>query len=64
MQLSYGILAALLSASSLVAASPTQSASDLMLELNGKATSALENAQAPTSRKKCTVANADVRRDW
>ncbi|KAG9499529.1 hypothetical protein J7337_007985 [Fusarium musae] len=64
MQLSYGILAALLSASSLVAASPTQSASNLMLELNGKATSALENAQAPTSRKKCTVANADVRRDW
>ncbi|KAG5744384.1 hypothetical protein H9Q70_012915 [Fusarium xylarioides] len=64
MQIPYGILAALLGASSLVAASPTQSASDLMLELNSKATSALENAQAPTSRKKCTIANADVRRDW
>ncbi|KAF4473449.1 tyrosinase, partial [Fusarium agapanthi] len=64
MQLFYGILAPLLGISSLVAASPTQSASDLMLELNSKATSALENAQAPTSRKKCTIANADVRRDW
>ncbi|KAH7199412.1 hypothetical protein ACKRZS_001972 [Fusarium odoratissimum] len=64
MQISFGILAALLSASSLVAASPTQSAGDLMLDLNSKATSALENAQAPTSRKKCTIANANVRRDW
>ncbi|CVK92024.1 related to monophenol monooxygenase (tyrosinase) [Fusarium proliferatum] len=64
MQLSYTILAALLGASSLVAASPTQSASDLLLELNSKATNALENAQAPSSRKKCTIANADVRRDW
>ncbi|EXK33567.1 tyrosinase [Fusarium oxysporum f. sp. melonis 26406] len=64
MQISFGILAALLSASSLVAASPTQSAGDLMLDLNSKAISALENAQAPTSRKKCTIANANVRRDW
>lgn len=64
MQLSYGIVAALLGASSLVAASPTQSASDLLLELNSKAASALETAQAPTTRKKCTIANADVRRDW
>ncbi|KAF6520643.1 hypothetical protein HZS61_014901 [Fusarium oxysporum f. sp. conglutinans] len=64
MQISFGILAALLSASSLVAASPTQSVGDLMLDLNSKAISALENAQAPTSRKKCTIANANVRRDW
>ncbi|KAF5683068.1 tyrosinase [Fusarium denticulatum] len=64
MQLSYGILAALLGASSLVTASPTQSASDLMLEVNGKAITARENTQTPTSRKKCTIANAEVRRDW
>jgi hypothetical protein len=64
MQISFGILAALLGASSLVAASPTQSAGDLMLHLNSKATSALENIRAPTSRKKCTIANAEVRRDW
>ncbi|KAF9761559.1 hypothetical protein IL306_003782 [Fusarium sp. DS 682] len=64
MQLSSAILA-LLSASSLVAASPVeQSASDLIQDLNSKATLALENINAPSSRKKCTIANAAVRRDW
>ncbi|KAL5621035.1 hypothetical protein FOBRF1_004281 [Fusarium oxysporum] len=43
---------------------PCGFAERLVADLNSKATSALENAQAPTSRKKCTIANANVRRDW
>ncbi|EXK76468.1 tyrosinase [Fusarium oxysporum f. sp. raphani 54005] len=69
MQISFGILAALLGASWLVAAAPAEpSANDLLLDLNGKATFALENAEAQPSkrsgRKICTIANAAVRRDW
>ncbi|EWZ79971.1 tyrosinase [Fusarium oxysporum f. sp. lycopersici MN25] len=69
MQISFGILAALLGASWLVAAAPAEpSASDLVLDLNGQAMFALENAEAQPSkrsgRKICTIANAAVRRDW
>lgn len=69
MQISLGIVAALVGVSSLVAAAPTeQSAKDLMLDLNRKATTALENDEpqfnARTTHKKCTIANAAVRRDW
>ncbi|KAF4452131.1 hypothetical protein F53441_4968 [Fusarium austroafricanum] len=69
MQISLAVLAALVGASSLVAAAPTeQSATDLLLDLNGKATNALENGEAQSSQrstpKKCTIANAAVRRDW
>ncbi|KAG8670861.1 hypothetical protein FPOAC2_04164 [Fusarium poae] len=70
MKVSFGILASVLGASSLVASVPTDqsSASDLILSLNEKATSALEEAETqPTKRsgpKKCTIFNAAVRRDW
>lgn len=72
MKVSFGILATLLGASSYVAsAAPTDqsSARDLILSLNEKATSALENAETePRKRsagpKKCTIFNAAVRRDW
>ncbi|KAF5026427.1 hypothetical protein F66182_1492 [Fusarium sp. NRRL 66182] len=69
MKISSGIVAALLGASSLVAAAPVEpSASDLVLDLNGKAMVALENAALQpskrSSRKKCTTSSAAVRRDW
>lgn len=70
MHISSAILAAVLSASSLVASAPTDrsSATDLLLSLNEKATSALEKGDvSPNGRsgsKKCTIFNAAVRRDW
>ena len=71
MHISSAILAAaVLSASSLVASAPTDqsSATDLLLSLNEKATSALEKGEVkPNGRsgsKKCTIFNAAVRRDW
>jgi hypothetical protein len=64
-----GVFAAVLGASSLVAAAPTEtSASDLMLDLNRQATKALENtftqSNGRSAHKKCTAANVAVRRDW
>jgi tyrosinase len=69
MHISVGILAAVLGTSCLVAAAPTEpSASDFLLELNDKATTQLESTESRfstrSSRKKCTIANAAVRRDW
>ncbi|KAM0190625.1 hypothetical protein ACHAPA_009838 [Fusarium lateritium] len=69
MQISFGLLAAVLGTSCFVAAAPAEtSASDLLLDLNNKATSQLEKAEVQFSkrsnRKKCTIANAAVRRDW
>ncbi|KAM0226857.1 hypothetical protein ACHAP5_012299 [Fusarium lateritium] len=69
MQISFGILAAALGTSCFVAAAPAEtSASDLLLDLNNKATTQLEKAEVQFSkrsnRKKCTIANAAVRRDW
>jgi hypothetical protein len=69
MQISFGILAAVLGSSWFAAAAPTEpSASDLLLELNEKAKFQLENSEVQFnkgfSRKKCTIANAAVRRDW
>ncbi|KAJ4129046.1 hypothetical protein NW768_007575 [Fusarium equiseti] len=70
MHISSTILAAVLGASSLVASAPTDqsSASDLLVSLNEKATSALEKSDVtPNGRsgsKKCTIFNAAVRRDW
>ncbi|RGP66589.1 tyrosinase [Fusarium longipes] len=70
MQIFHGIFAVALGVSSLVASAPTDqsSASDLILALNDKATSALENADVqPRQRsgpKKCSIFNAAVRRDW
>jgi tyrosinase len=69
MHISSGILAAVLGTSWFVAAAPAEtSASDLLLELNNKAAFQLENVEVKSSkgssRKKCTIANAAVRRDW
>jgi tyrosinase len=70
MHISSAIVAAVLSASTLVASAPTDqsSPSDLLLSLNEKATSALEKADVKpngrTGSKKCTIFNAAVRRDW
>ncbi|KAG5744610.1 hypothetical protein H9Q70_012690 [Fusarium xylarioides] len=63
------IFATLLGALSLAAAAPTeQSASDLVLDLNTQATSALKDVEAQPQRqsgpKKCTIFNAAIRRDW
>ena len=70
MHISSTFLAAMLGASSLVASASTDqtSATDLLLSLNEKATSALEKADVkPNGRsgpKQCTIFNAAVRRDW
>ncbi|RGP71029.1 tyrosinase [Fusarium sporotrichioides] len=70
MKFSFGITAVLLGASSVVVAAPTehQSASSLVVDLNSKALSALKTSEAKLTErsgaKKCTTANAEVRRDW
>jgi hypothetical protein len=69
MHISSGILAAVLGTACFVAAAPTEpSASDFLLELNDKATTQLKNIELQfstrSSRKKCSIANAAVRRDW
>jgi hypothetical protein len=70
MKFSFGIAAAVLGASSVVVAAPTehQSASSLVGDLNNKALSALKTSETKLTErsgaKKCTTANAEVRRDW
>ncbi|RGP63932.1 hypothetical protein FSPOR_8259 [Fusarium sporotrichioides] len=69
MHICFKALAIALGASSLIAAAPTEvSASDLMLDLNRQAINALGDTFTQTSErstlKKCTIANAAVRRDW
>lgn len=69
MHIGFQTLAIALGASSLVAAAPAEaSAVELMQNLNRQAINALESTFAqPTERstaKKCTLANAAVRRDW
>ncbi|KAF0634904.1 hypothetical protein FPSE5266_09325 [Fusarium pseudograminearum] len=69
MYIGFQTLAIALGASSLVAAAPAEaSAVELMQNLNRRAINALESTFAQSTErstaKKCTLANAAVRRDW